>query len=67
MALKIQGCKATQNYHSRHCRMEYNKEETNMSKFMDKLKKAPKKNLAMGFLCFAGIIALIVWMITWFI
>lgn len=47
--------------------MEYNKEETNMSKFMDKLKKAPKKNLAMGFLCFAGIIALIVWMITWFI
>ena len=35
--------------------------------FMDKAKKAPKKNLAMGLGCFAGIIALVVWMITWFI
>lgn len=34
--------------------------------FVNKAKKAPKKNLAMGIACFAGIIALIVWMVTWF-
>lgn len=33
--------------------------------FVSKAKKAPKKNLAMGIICFASIIALIVWMITW--
>ena len=41
-----------------------------MSKFKDfieKAKRAPKKNLAMGIVCLVGIIALIVWMITWFI
>lgn len=38
-----------------------------MSKFMDKVKRAPKKNLAMGIICVGGAIALIVWMITWFI
>lgn len=35
--------------------------------FIEKAKRAPKKNLAMGFGCIGGIIALIVWMITWFI
>ena len=29
--------------------------------FMDKAKRAPKKNLAMGILCVLGIIALIVY------
>lgn len=35
--------------------------------FMDKAKKAPKKNLAMGLGCLGGVVALIVWMVTWFI
>lgn len=35
--------------------------------FIDKAKKAPKKNLAMGLGCLGGVVALIVWMITWFI
>ena len=34
--------------------------------FCKKAKKAPKKNLALGLICFAGTIALIVWMVTWF-
>ena len=34
--------------------------------YIEKAKKAPKKDLAMGIICFAGSIALIVWMITWF-
>ena len=35
--------------------------------FISKAKQAPKKNLAMGIGCIGGVVALIVWMITWFI
>lgn len=35
--------------------------------FKSKVKRAPKKNLAMGIGCLAGTIALIVYMVTWFI
>lgn len=38
-----------------------------MSNFLEKIKKAPKKNLAMAIICVGGSIALAVWMITWFI
>ncbi len=34
--------------------------------FVAKAKKANKKDLAMGIGCIVGMIALIVWMITWF-
>ena len=38
-----------------------------VKEFIAKAKRAPKKNLAMGIACAVGIVALIVWMITWFI
>lgn len=37
-----------------------------MKEFIAKAKKAPKKNLAMGIACGVGMLALIIWMITWF-
>ena len=38
-----------------------------VKEFIAKAKKAPKKNLAMGLLCVGSMIALIVYMVTWFI
>lgn len=40
---------------------------SNKKSFIAKAKKASKKNLALGVGCVVGVIALIVWMITWFI
>lgn len=34
---------------------------------MERAKRAPKKNLAMGFACIAGIIGMIIFMIVWFL
>lgn len=40
---------------------------SNTKGLIAKAKRAPKKNLAMGVGCVGGVIALIVWMVTWFI
>ena len=38
-----------------------------MKQLVARAKRAPKKNLVMGILCLIAAIALIVYMVTWFI